>query len=169
MTFYRCQTNSVRHSDPIHRPKGIQAKLRVRIAYANRHGYDIKADFEGAGPWHKLNMIESAIKLERFDWIWWIDFDTLITNTTIKVTDIIEEALEKHPNPNSVSMIFTPDWCGLPKRFLPCSPISCGPQQPLLIYFFQLSSELWQHDIPRVPRRHLLFEPGARMWPCQSR
>jgi mannan polymerase II complex MNN10 subunit len=105
----------------------------MRTAYANRHGYDLKVDFDGfkdAGAWHKLTMIESAIKLERFDWIWWIDFDTLITNTTINVADIIEEALEKHPNPNSVSMIFTPDWCGPPKRFLPISdalPFPAGP------------------------------------------
>jgi hypothetical protein len=55
-------------------------------------------------------MIENAIKLGRYDWIWWLDFDTLITNKTIQVEDIIEEELQKHPNPDNVSMMFTADW-----------------------------------------------------------
>lgn len=90
----------------------LVAKLNylVLAAYANKHGYDIQVDYEGEGPWHKLNMIENAINKRRYDWIWWMDFDTLITNKTIKITDIIEEALQKHKDPNSVSMLFTADW-----------------------------------------------------------
>lgn len=78
--------------------------------YADTHQYDLRVDFAGSGFWHKLNMVEDAIKLNRYDWIWWIDFDTLITNTTTKITDIIEETLQKHPNPAAVSMILTQDW-----------------------------------------------------------
>jgi mannan polymerase II complex MNN10 subunit len=39
-------------------------------------------------------MAERLIKTGKYDWIWWLDFDTLITNTDIKVTDIIEEELQ---------------------------------------------------------------------------
>ena len=79
-------------------------------AYANKHGYDLQVDYEGSGPWHKLNMIQNAINKQRYDWIWWMDFDTLITNKTIKIADIIEETLEKHQDPNSISMMLTADW-----------------------------------------------------------
>jgi mannan polymerase II complex MNN10 subunit len=36
-------------------------------------------------------MAERLIKSGKYDWIWWLDFDTLVTNTDIKVTDIIDE------------------------------------------------------------------------------
>jgi mannan polymerase II complex MNN10 subunit len=87
-----------------------KTKLSLLIAYANKHGYDLQVDYEGPGAWHKLNMIENAINKRRYDWIWWMDFDTLITNKTIKITDIIEEALQKHKNPDMVSMMLTADW-----------------------------------------------------------
>ena len=79
-------------------------------AYAKKHHYDFKFDLEGNGFWHKLDMVEQVIKEEKSDWMFWIDFDTLITNSTIKVEDIINETLAAHKNPDKVDMIFTPDW-----------------------------------------------------------
>ena len=82
----------------------------VSIAYANKQGYDIQVDYDGSGPWHKLTMIEEKIKEQKYDWIWWMDFDTLITNKTIRITDIVDEVLKKQKDPKNVAMLFTPDW-----------------------------------------------------------
>ena len=92
-------------------PKPSSDRYTVREeAYAKKHGYDFKFDLEGAGYWHKLDMVEQVIREEKSDWMFWIDFDTLITNSTIKVEDIINETLAAHGNPDKVDMIFTPDW-----------------------------------------------------------
>ena len=55
-------------------------------------------------------MIEEKIKEQKYDWIWWMDFDTLITNKTIRITDIVDEVLKKQKDPKNVAMLFTPDW-----------------------------------------------------------
>ncbi len=60
--------------------------------------------------WHKFAMIEDAIQTNKYDWVWWMDFDTLITNTNIKVEDVIAEELANVTNPNAIDFLFTPDW-----------------------------------------------------------
>jgi mannan polymerase II complex MNN10 subunit len=63
--------------------------------------------------WWKFAMAERLIKSGKYDWIWWMDFDTLITNTDIKVTDIIEEELRNVTNPDEIDYLFTHDCNGL--------------------------------------------------------
>ena len=58
-------------------------------------------------------MVERLIKSAKYDWIWWIDFDTLVTNTAVKLTDIIDEELQKASNPDEVDFIFSHDCNGL--------------------------------------------------------
>jgi mannan polymerase II complex MNN10 subunit len=58
-------------------------------------------------------MIEDGINVGKYDWIWWMDFDALITNTSIKITDIVDDALRNHTDPDSIDMILTPDWYDL--------------------------------------------------------
>jgi len=60
--------------------------------------------------WHKFEMIEDAIHSQKYDWIWWMDFDTLITNQTVKVEDLIAEHLANETDPNAIDFLFTPDW-----------------------------------------------------------
>lgn len=60
--------------------------------------------------WHKFEMIEAAIHTGKYEWIWWMDFDTLITNQTIKLEDVIAEHLANATNPDDVDFFFTPDW-----------------------------------------------------------
>jgi len=50
-------------------------------------------------------MLEDAYHKDRYDWIWWIDFDTLVTNMTVKLEDIINE----YATPKT-DMILTADW-----------------------------------------------------------
>jgi mannan polymerase II complex MNN10 subunit len=60
--------------------------------------------------WWKFIMLEEAMATKKYDWIWWIDFDTLITNTTIKLEDIIQDSLVNHTRPNDVDFLLTGDW-----------------------------------------------------------
>ena len=41
-----------------------------------------------------------------FDWVG----DGLITNTTVRLEDLIDESLATAPDPEKVDMILTPDW-----------------------------------------------------------
>ena len=67
-------------------------------------------DWFGDGYWHKLNIIERLVKQKNYSWIWWIDFDTLITNTEVRLEDLIEESLANVSDPNRIDMILTADW-----------------------------------------------------------
>jgi mannan polymerase II complex MNN10 subunit len=82
--------------------------------YARRHGYDLFVDWETIEPrgpyWYKFVMLEQVIAKEKYDWIWWIDFDTLITNTTVKLEDIIQESLENSTRPNDIDFLLNVDW-----------------------------------------------------------
>ena len=82
--------------------------------YAKRHGYDLIIDYEEHAErgtmWYKFDMIERIIRAGTHDWIWWLDFDTLITNTTTPVTDVIDDALANITNPKDVDFILTNDW-----------------------------------------------------------
>ncbi|RMZ66716.1 galactosyl transferase GMA12 MNN10 family-domain-containing [Pyrenophora seminiperda CCB06] len=96
----------------------LHLSMKNKDHYARRHGYDFVADYEahsstGSPVWWKFDMVERLTKSGKYDWIWWVDFDTLITNTSIKITDIIDEELQKANNPDEVDIIFTHDCNGL--------------------------------------------------------
>jgi mannan polymerase II complex MNN10 subunit len=82
--------------------------------YTRLHGYDFIMDYESNSSrgttWLKFDMIERLIKGGQYDWIWWLDFDTLFTNMTIPVTDIIQESLSNVTNPDDVDFLLTNDW-----------------------------------------------------------
>lgn len=92
----------------------VQSDADICEVYARRHGYDLIVDYdtnEARGTmWHKFIMLEEAMATKKYDWIWWIDFDTLITNTTIKIEDIIQESLASYTRPNELDFLFTADW-----------------------------------------------------------
>jgi mannan polymerase II complex MNN10 subunit len=79
--------------------------------YAQKHGYDFRFHFKGPlGVWDKITNIETAIKLDRYDWIWCIDYDLLITNSTVTLEDVVDDALAQVDNPDDIDMILTSDW-----------------------------------------------------------
>lgn len=84
------------------------------IDYAKKHGYDFYIDYESNNDrgmmWHKFDMVQKVINASEHDWVWWMDFDTLITNTNTKLEEIILESLANATDPDSVDYIFTPDW-----------------------------------------------------------
>ena len=60
--------------------------------------------------WHKLDMMERTIAAGTADWMWWIDFDTLITNMTVKLSDIITQSLEEIGGGEGVNLLVSKDW-----------------------------------------------------------
>ncbi|KAF2270453.1 hypothetical protein CC78DRAFT_133154 [Lojkania enalia] len=95
----------------------LHISLKNKDHYARRHGYDFIVDYEshtdkGTCYW-KFNMMERLIKQGKWDWIWWVDFDTLITNTDIKVADIIQDELANVTNADSIDWLLTHDCNGL--------------------------------------------------------
>ena len=86
----------------------------MRLDYAKLHNYDFIIDLEANNQrglmWHKFDMVQRVINGSQHDWVWWIDFDTLVMNMNIKVSDIIEEELSKVSNPDKIDFLFTPDW-----------------------------------------------------------
>ncbi|KAA8908638.1 galactosyl transferase GMA12/MNN10 family-domain-containing protein [Sphaerosporella brunnea] len=117
--------------------------LSGKFGYATKHNYGIKMDlavpkgFRAGAVWHKLNMVEYLVRTGDYDWIWWIDYDTVITNTTVKLEDIIAEALhsEKVKSPQDIHMILTAD----------CWPLNAGSMllrsTPLMLEFL---SDVWK-------------------------
>ncbi|KAI5847508.1 galactosyl transferase GMA12/MNN10 family-domain-containing protein [Tricharina praecox] len=123
--------------------------LSNKIGYVNKHNYAIKVDF--ALPkdfvplpfWHKLDMFEYLVRTGDYDWIWWVDFDTVITNTTIKIEDIIADALRDEKNPDNIDLLLTSD----------CWPLNAGSMllraTPRLLPFL---SSVWKcGDAPKEP------------------
>jgi len=90
-----------------------------KVSYAAKHNYTFRIDlsapehFHPLAMWHKLNMLESLIRAGGYDWIWWIDFDTLITNTSVALEDIIVDSLEGRNGKDDVDMLLTADCCEL--------------------------------------------------------
>lgn len=84
------------------------------IDFSKKHDYDLYIDYESDNErglmWHKFEMVQQVINAGEHDWVWWMDFDTLITNTNTKLEDIIEESLANATDPDLVDYIFTPDW-----------------------------------------------------------
>ena len=60
--------------------------------------------------WYKFIMVERMISEGKYDWIWWIDFDTLITNGDITLSEIVQEALTNATKPEDINLLLTPDW-----------------------------------------------------------
>ncbi|KAH7124168.1 galactosyl transferase GMA12/MNN10 family-domain-containing protein [Dendryphion nanum] len=95
----------------------LHLSLKNKDHYARRHGYDFIVDYEShtdrGTTYYKFNMMERLVKEGKWDWIWWIDFDTLITNTEIKVGDIIANHLKDMPKPDEIDYLLTHDCNGL--------------------------------------------------------
>lgn len=82
--------------------------------YARLHGYDLFVDYESNSPrgttWLKFDMVERVIKADQHDWIWYLDFDTLITNTSISLTNLIDENLSNVTISKDIDLLVTDDW-----------------------------------------------------------
>jgi len=114
------------------RPQSVNISPK---GYANKHNYAIKIDFSlpkdfvPLAFWHKLDMLEFLIRTGDYDWIWWVDYDTVITNTTIKIEDIVADALRNDKNADNIDLLLTADWSPHPPT-LPCPPPNASLADP---------------------------------------
>lgn len=77
--------------------------LPNKLAYANKHGYDFyyydkTLDSSRPPQWSKILAIKNVLDLNKYDWVWWIDIDSLIMNFNIRLESILD---------NSYDIIFT--------------------------------------------------------------
>lgn len=95
----------------------LYLSLRSKDHYTRRHGLDFIVDYEAHSErgvtWWKYSMMERLIKKNKWDWLWWLDFDTIITNTDIKLADIIEDTLKNVTNRDDIDYLVTHDCNGL--------------------------------------------------------
>jgi len=72
--------------------------LRNHAAYARQHDYDFIVDYDVTNErdvmWGKFDMLRRVIDAGQHEFVWWMDFDTLITNMTTKVEDVIDRGLK---------------------------------------------------------------------------
>lgn len=71
--------------------------------------------------WDKLAMIANATKAtlageKSYEWVLMIDYDTLITNTSVSLDELVRDSLQQAEkegkNRDDIDMIVTPDWYG---------------------------------------------------------
>jgi mannan polymerase II complex MNN10 subunit len=92
--------------------KAMEPGLRSKRDYASKHGYDCITggeafwDREKPIPWSKIPFFLSL--LDKYDWIWFSDADSMITNPDIRLEDLIEKCF---PN-DAVHAVWWRDGCG---------------------------------------------------------
>lgn len=70
-----------------------------KAEYCARHGYDLHVKTEGFTmasvhpvTWDRLRFMFNLLKTGKYDWIWTVGTDTLITNMTVKLEELIDPA-----------------------------------------------------------------------------
>ncbi|KJX95765.1 hypothetical protein TI39_contig1051g00001 [Zymoseptoria brevis] len=123
-----------------------------KMRYTKKHGYDMIWSFEKAEgnypkDWDRLNEMERAIKATHrgenaYEWIWWTDFDLIVTNSSITLENMVELALEPYSaaERDQIDMIITPD----------CFPVNSGSLMVRTTpYILEVIKEWWrQKEIP---------------------
>jgi len=103
--------------------------LGNKFEYTQRHGYEFLPTFKSpkgddmGGVWSKIPLVNQTLAMGRFEWVLWMDFDTLFTNLHHKMEDFMEDAQTNHLNAlqtgqkwSDVSMIASAD----------CQPFNAG-------------------------------------------
>ena len=69
------------------------------------------------GVWTKIPLVNQTLAMVRFEWVLWMDFDTLFTNMHYKMEEFMQDAQMNHLNAlktgqkwNDVNMIAAADW-----------------------------------------------------------
>jgi mannan polymerase II complex MNN10 subunit len=123
-----------------------------KIKYTQKRGYDMIWSFDGAEgnwgkDWDRLKMMERAIKGKlagenAYEWIWWIDYDLIVTNSSITLESMVELALAPYSaaQRDQIDMIITPD----------CFPVNSGSMLVRTTpYMLELFKTWWQEkEIP---------------------
>ena len=131
---------------------------RNRTEYCIRHGYDLKVAREvrekfkndsshvWGFSWSRLEMMYDLVSGGAYEWVWCVGCDTLVTNFTIRLEDIIADAETKEAENNP-----------LPE----CPPFPDSPAPPSVIKWVP------PQDHVTTGKKHLLI-CGERVVPMQS-
>ena len=116
----------------------LREALINKLAYTRRHGYRLEAYFEYidndeySAVWAKMPIMRNLLLSGEYEWVMWIDFDTVFTNLSHSVDAFLTDALENHldseQQQNDINLIIAPD----------CQPINAG--------VFLLRANLWSID-----------------------
>lgn len=110
-----------------------------KLRYAATHNYDIVWDFDKSSStnsnsepsyskdWDRLTTMAKIIQNKlagqnSYEWIWWTDYDLIVTNFSITLDSVVREALEQQHVEEDVNrreeidLIMTPD----------CFPVNSG-------------------------------------------
>ena len=71
-----------------------------------------KYDDKG-GVWSKIVLVNETLETGKFEWVLWMDFDSLFTNMSSKMEDFMENAknhLKEGQRCEDVAMIAASDW-----------------------------------------------------------
>jgi mannan polymerase II complex MNN10 subunit len=131
-----------------------------KYEYASKHNYDLFWSFSAptatsnyAKHWDKLHMIRDAVQTTlsgktEYEWVWMLDYDTLITNPSIRIEDVVEKSLSfaesQGKTRDKIQMVLTRD----------CEPFNAGSMffrvSPWLLEFL----EEWKGGLqPETPNR----------------
>jgi len=86
------------YDDEMWNPKMTELSIKNKQKYAAKHGYEILSikrtpDIERPGGWFKLYALEQ--NLEKFDWLVYLDLDTIIMNYDIELEWLVAIGIEK--------------------------------------------------------------------------
>lgn len=102
-------------------PDFKRPSLINKVRYAQKHGYDLiiseRPYFEDIkSQWSKLGMLFDVAALDKYEWIFEVDLDTVIMNMEVKIEDIVRDAQSAHaagPSTHPLSIIVSHDCNGL--------------------------------------------------------
>lgn len=98
-----------------------------KMAYAGKYNYDFiyfddVIDKSRPPQWGMVKAVEKLLLTNKYDWVWWIDLDSLIMNFDIKLESIIDENYDIVFTANQYSYLSNGSAfyknCDLTKRFL---------------------------------------------------
>jgi hypothetical protein len=113
--------------------------LANKFNYVQRHGYPLNSSctvwsdgansyeliptfeksplWDIAGVWAKIPLVLQAFNMGEFEWVMWMDFDTLFMNMSCRMEDFMEDVRRNHVDAHKtgqkwedVSIIASPDW-----------------------------------------------------------
>lgn len=105
------------------------AKLSIpnKMSYAGKYDYDFiyfndVIDRTRPAQWGMVKAVESLLLTDKYDWVWWIDLDSLIVNFDIQLESIIDNNYDLIFTANKYSYISNGSAfyrnCDLTKQFL---------------------------------------------------
>jgi hypothetical protein len=86
--------------DEYNKKDWVKYALQNHKAYCNKHNYSYilrnLPKTNRIAIWEKIDLIKEVILSNKYDYIFWMDTDSIFTNFTIKIEDIINNTGEKY-------------------------------------------------------------------------